>query len=130
MRDFKKLNIWNEAIEIVGYTYELIQYIPEKEKFGLIAQIQKSVVSIPSNIAEGCSRHSEIDFKRFLEIALGSAFELETQILILIKVKYIKEDFATSLLLKIQNLQKQINAFISSIKKRVSLISVKQIART
>ncbi len=61
----------------------LAEFLPVAEKYGLRSQICRSAVSIPSNIAEGCSRSSQVDFKRFLEIALGSSFELETQLIII-----------------------------------------------
>jgi len=74
----------------------LAEFLPVEEKYGLRSQICRSAVSIPSNIAEGCSRSSQVDFKRFLEIALGSAFELQTQLIIIeelsiISTKDIKE---------------------------------------
>ena len=83
MRNFRTLNIWQEGIAIVKQVYRLAELLPVEEKYGLRSQICRSVVSIPSNIAEGCSRNSQIDFKRFLEIALGSSFELETQLIII-----------------------------------------------
>jgi len=61
----------------------LAEFLPVAEKYGLRSQICRSAVSIPSNIAESCSRSSQVDFKRFLEIALGSSFELETQLIII-----------------------------------------------
>ncbi len=81
MRDFRTLNIWQGGIAIVKQVYRLAESLPVEEKYGLRSQICRSAVSIPSNIAEGCSRSSQIDFKRFLEIALGSSFELETQLI-------------------------------------------------
>ncbi len=83
MRDFKTLNIWQDGISLVREIYQIIDILPPNEKYGLKSQITRAAISIPSNIAEGCSRKSQKDFYRFLEIALGSAFELETQILIL-----------------------------------------------
>lgn len=82
MRDFRKLNIWRDGIEIVKIIYGLTEGFPSNEKFGLRSQITRAAVSIPSNIAEGSSRKSKKDFGRFLEIALGSAFELETQLVV------------------------------------------------
>tara|TARA_R110000868_G_scaffold71206_1_gene208824 strand:+ start:101 stop:355 length:255 start_codon:yes stop_codon:yes gene_type:complete len=82
MRDFKKLEIWKNGITIVKFVYSLVQKLPNEEKFGLKSQISRAAVSDPSNIAEGCSRNSEVEFKRFLEIALGSLFEVETQLII------------------------------------------------
>ncbi len=75
MRNFRNFKIWEEGIAIVTQVYKLSKSLPSEEKYGLRSQICRSAVSIPSNIAEGCSRNSETDFKRFLEIALGSSFE-------------------------------------------------------
>jgi four helix bundle protein len=82
MKDFKKLEIWQFGFQIANNTFEIIKNFPRSEKWGLALQITKAGVSIPSNIAEGSSRSSEKDYNRFIEIALGSAFELETQLLI------------------------------------------------
>ena len=68
--------IWQKAMNIVVCIYKLTALLPKDETYGLKTQLQRAAVSIPSNIAEGCSRNSEPDFKRFLEIAIGSAFEL------------------------------------------------------
>jgi four helix bundle protein len=78
MRDFRKFEIWNQGMDLSVKVYEIVKQLPKEELYGLRSQITRAVVSIPSNIAEGCSRGSEKDFKRFLEISLGSAFELET----------------------------------------------------
>jgi four helix bundle protein len=90
MRNFKELKIWQKGIEIAldTYklialdTYKLIDTFPKSEKYSLARQASKSAVSIPSNIAEGSSRSSSKDYSRFLEISLGSSFELETQLLL------------------------------------------------
>jgi len=71
MRDFRILNIWKGGIAIVKQVYRLAEFLPVAEKYGSRSQICRSAVSIPSNIAEGCSRSSQLYFKRFLEIALG-----------------------------------------------------------
>ena len=81
MKDFKKLKIWQKGMDIVTETYKLSNSLPRYEKFGLVSQITRAAVSIPTNIAEGSSRSSTNDYKRFLEYALGSAFELETLLL-------------------------------------------------
>lgn len=78
MRDFRKLDIWKNGIELVKQVYQLSNKLPSEEKFGLRSQITRAAVSVPSNIAEGCSRNSEVEFKRFLEISMGSLFEVET----------------------------------------------------
>jgi len=71
MRDFRKLEIWENGIELVKQVYQLSSILPSEEKFGLRSQITRAAVSVPSNIAEGCSRNSEVEFKRFLEISIG-----------------------------------------------------------
>src|ERR1044072_4963295 len=82
MRNFKELKIWQKGFEIAVDTYKLIETFPKSEQFSLVQQATRAAVSIPSNIAEGSSRKSEKDYYRFIEISLGSSFELETQLLI------------------------------------------------
>lgn len=118
MRDFRKLTIWKDSMTIVKFVYEFSNYLPINEKYGLRSQICRASVSIPSNIAEGCSRTSQIEFKRFLEIALGSSFELETQLIIIQDLNLIKGkiiDFDT-LYNQLHTLQKRINSLINKIK--------------
>ena len=79
MRNFREYDIWIDGIQLVNDVYDLVDNFPSNEKFSLSSQITRSAVSIPSNISEGASRNSEKDFARFLEISLGSSFELETQ---------------------------------------------------
>ena len=116
MRDFRKFNIWNEGMDIVVSTYEFAERLPYEEKYGLKSQMCRSAVSIPSNIAEGCSRSGELDFKRFLEISLGSSFELETQYLICRKIGFIDDEILNIKLARFRNFQRQTNNFISKIK--------------
>ncbi len=95
-------------MELVDDVYTFVENFPNSEKYGLISQITRSAVSIPSNIAEGASRNSEKDFARFLEIALGSAFELETQLIIAERRKYIFEGSLVETVKKLSSLQKRI----------------------
>ncbi|WP_452225691.1 four helix bundle protein [Lacinutrix chionoecetis] len=87
------------------------------EKFGLKSLITRAAVSIPSNIAEGCSRNSEIEFKRFLEIAMGSLFEVETQFLIIKELNFIKSEELKSIFELIETQGKMMNGLINTIKK-------------
>jgi len=82
MHNFKELKVWKAGIEICKTIFVLTRSFPGEEKFGLISQMTRSAVSIPSNIAEGCGRKSNKELHQFLNIALGSSFELETQIII------------------------------------------------
>ncbi|TMM29024.1 four helix bundle protein [Polaribacter aestuariivivens] len=116
MRDFRKLKIWEQGIVIVKEIYKISQKLPSDEKFGLKSQITRAAVSVPSNIAEGSSRNSEVEFKRFLEIAMGSLFELETQLIIIEQLNLIKSEDLKSIFELIATEGKMINGLISTIK--------------
>lgn len=116
MRNFRNLNIWLNGIQLVKKIDESTKSLPDSEKFGLKTQLQRAAVSIPSNIAEGYSRNSEIEFKRFLEIAIGSIFELETQMIICFELEYFDQNQLDKMLEEINLLQKQINSLISKIR--------------
>lgn len=111
MRNFRELEVWKEAMEIVKKVYTITNIFPANEKFGLVSQMNRSAVSIASNIAEGCSRKSIVDFARFLEIAIGSSFELETQILIAKDLNFTSIEIADNLITKLNTLQKRLNSF-------------------
>lgn len=82
MRNFKQLLIWQKGFQIAVNSIKAVSTFPKEEKYGLSSRITRAAVSIPANIAEGSSRSSMKDYNRFLEISLGSTFELETQLLI------------------------------------------------
>ncbi len=79
MFNFEKLDVWHKSIALADTVYSLTKSFPPDERFGLTNQMRRAAVSISSNIAEGCSRNSKTDFKRFIEIATGSVFELVSQ---------------------------------------------------
>ena len=89
-RDFRKYSVWQEAADYATFVYEVTGQMPWFEKKGLCDQLQRAVVSISSNIAEGAARPSDADFAHFLDFALGSAFEVETQLRIAKNVGYIR----------------------------------------
>ena len=97
--------------------YCTTKQFPREEIYGLSSQIRRAVVSISSNIAEGCSRASHKEFRHYLEIALGSAFEVETQIILSTQLGMISESEQSDCLKSIHALQKSINAFIKSTKQ-------------
>jgi len=118
MRNFRELMIWQKAMKIVVHVYEFTTLLPKDETYGLKIQLQRAAVSIPSNIAEGCSRNSETDFKRFLEIAIGSAYELETQLTITENINLISKTKVEPILQLLSEEQKMLNSFISSVRER------------
>ena len=111
MRNFREYDVWIDAMKMVNVIYDLANDFPKNERFVLVSQITRSAVSIPSNIAEGASRNSEKDFGRFLEISLGSAYELETQLRIAEGRNYIKKKNSVEIVEEIISLQKRISAF-------------------
>jgi four helix bundle protein len=113
MKDFRQLEIWKKGMTIAKLVYSLTSKLPQKEQYGLVSQMNRCSVSIPSNIAEGCSRNSDIELKRFIEIAMGSAFELETQLLL---TKEIYQTVDEALFAELNQLQKMMNAYHSKLK--------------
>ena len=90
--DYKELQVWQKAMDLVVEIYKISKLLPKEEVYGISDQLRRSAVSIPSNIAEGQSRNSAKEFIQFLSIARGSLAELETQLLICIKVNMLSED--------------------------------------
>ena len=89
MHKVEDLKIWQKSIELTKAVYLLVAKLPEEEKFGLIAQLKRSAVSLASNIAEGAGRNSQKEFKHFLSVANGSAYELQPQLILLIELNAI-----------------------------------------
>lgn len=108
MNYFKELKVWQKAIELVTETYLKSKDFPKEEIYGLTSQIRRSAVSIPSNIAEGCGRKTSKDFSNFLGIALGSAFEFETQLIICKNLEFISEGDFKSLESEVNHIQNMI----------------------
>ena len=106
----KELEVWKLSMGLVKDIYVLISDFPEKERYILESQICRSAISIPSNIAEGCARGSDKDTLKFLDIALGSSAELETQLLIAKSLDYCSPDTVLQVLDKV-------NALIYGLKK-------------
>ncbi len=115
MRNFKELKIWQKGFEIAVDTYKLVDSFPKSEKYALAQQITRAASSISSNIAEGSSRRSEKDYYRFIEISLGSSFELETQLLIAKAVNFGDAEKINNTLNKIDEEQKMLIAFANKL---------------
>ncbi len=117
MHNYKELKIWQKGRLIVKEIYSITNLFPKEEQFGLISQMRRAVISIPSNIAEGAGRGSNKEFSRFLDISNGSAFELEAQLFLSYDLKYISKKIFYDKLEKVQEIQKMIYHFKNSITK-------------
>lgn len=113
----KNLDAWQKAMDMAELIYKVTESLPKEEQFGLISQMRRSVVSIPSNIAEGATRQSNKEYIQFLYISLGSASELETQILLCNRLGFMPNDQANKLIPKIENIIKVISGLIRYRKK-------------
>jgi four helix bundle protein len=114
MRNFREYDIWKDGMSLVKDVYVILKVFPKIEQFVLVQQMMRCAISIPSNIAEGSAKESQKDFARFLEIALASSYELETQLILSSDLKYV-DDISTTLS-KLRNLQMRIAGFIKKLK--------------
>jgi len=119
MHNIKKLKIWNDSIDLCVDVYKALANMPNDEKYGLSSQIKRSAVSISSNIAEGAGREREKEFYYFLNIAHGSSYELQTQLILCEKLNFISEEINKPLLDKLNDVQKMIYVFKDNINKRI-----------
>ena len=118
MHHFKELNVWQKSIQLATDIYDLTGNYPNHETYGLTSQLRRCTISISSNIAEGAGRFSKKEFRYFLNIAYGSSFELETQLIISKNLKYLDEDSFESLNNEITDIQKMLYKLIKSIKQK------------
>ncbi len=106
MHKYQDLKLWQKGIDLVVSVYEATAEFPKEEKYGLISQMRRSAVSIPSNIAEGAGRNSDKEFCHFLSIANGSCYELETQILVAARLKLVSDEICGKLCFELNEIQK------------------------
>lgn len=116
MHEYRKLKVWNDSIQLVTEIYLVTKNFPDNEKYGLVSQINRCAISIPSNIAEGAGRNSNGEFKQFLGIANGSCYELETQLLIAKNLGYINTEILDRLLERTEVIEKMIYNLIKSLR--------------
>ncbi|MBC8196763.1 MAG: four helix bundle protein [Candidatus Marinimicrobia bacterium] len=114
MSDYKDLNVWKISIDFVENIYKIANNFPKEEVFGLSSQLKKAVISIPSNIAEGANRNTNKEFVQFLYIALGSASEVETQLIIAKRLNFV--NVIDDELENIMKIRKMLNALIRAMK--------------
>lgn len=115
-RNFRNYKVWQDAVTYATRVYKVTSEMPWFEKKGLCDQLQRAVVSISSNIAEGCAKPSDAEFAKFLDTALGSAYEVETQLLIAKNVDYITEELYNELFNLDSEIEKQIVGLIRTLR--------------
>ena len=110
MHNFRNLQIWKDAMDLAQAVYEITEALPKMETYGLISQMTRAAVSVPSNIAEGSGR-TDKDFSHFLQIALGSLYELNTQIMLSERIGYLTTEQSLALQGRADRLQMMITGF-------------------
>src|SRR4051812_11035745 len=118
-QSYKQLNVWKKSIDLVEDFYTATDSFPRHELFGIVSQMRRAAVSIPSNIAEGQAHHSHRDFIRFLRQSRGSLAELETQLIIAVRRQYITNEYGRALFRKADEIDKMLSGLISSLQTKL-----------
>ena len=116
-RNYRQYPVWQMAVDYATKVYKITAEMPWFEKKGLCDQLQRAAVSISSNIAEGCAKPSDLEFAKFLDTALGSSYEVETQLTIAKNVGYITDDIFTELKDDVQSIERQLTGFVRSVRR-------------
>ena len=119
MHDYKQLKVWSKSIDLVVDIYKATSEFPKEEKYGLISQMRRCAVSVPSNIAEGAGRNSDKEFCHFLSVAHGSFYELETQLIVSQRLELIDKTISDELCAKINEVQKMSYNLQSKLKAEI-----------
>lgn len=117
-RNYRDLVVWQDSIQLAKVIYEITEKFPKHETYGLVSQLHRAIVSVPSNIAEGQARKAPGDFRRFLHIALGSLAEVDTQLILAQEFGYLDEEAVDGIYDQIQVLRKRLYALINSLPNR------------
>ena len=120
IKDFKDLVVWQRAMDLVAEVYQVVKKLPKEELYALSDQIRRAVISIPSNIVEGYGRNSSKEFSHFISIAKGSKSELETQLLLCVKIDYLKESDIQNMMYLID----QVGKMLYSLQKKTNCKSM------
>jgi four helix bundle protein len=116
MKDFRDLKIWDRSHRFTLAVYRLTRQFPKEETYGLTSQMRRSASSIATNIAEGCGRNTDADFSRFLVISMGSASELEYQLILAHDLEYLSLDEYETALSELTQIKRMLNSFIQKLK--------------
>src|SRR5271157_5376596 len=115
-KSYQDLLAWQKAMDLVAEVYRITRSFPKEEAYGLVSQLRRAAVSVPSNIAEGQGRRGAGEFKHFLRLSLGSLMELETQVMIAERLHYLELDSAKTILGDSAELGRVLNGLINSLK--------------
>lgn len=121
IKSYKELIVWQKAISLVSDVYAISKTFPNEEKFGLVNQLNRAVVSIPSNIAEGWGRESSKNYLQFLRISRGSLMEVETLIIISKNLNYINEDCFKKLSEQLEEVSKILQGLIKGVQQKINI---------
>ncbi|MFZ9847186.1 MAG: four helix bundle protein [Flavobacteriales bacterium] len=124
IQSYKDLIVWQKAITVVTDIYAVSKLFPAEEKFGLVSQLNRAVVSIPANIAEGWGRESSKNYLQFLKISRGSIMEVETLLIISHNLKYISIEVFTDLSTKLDEVGRILQGVIKSINEKIKLTTL------
>jgi len=119
----KDLEVWQRSMNLVADIYLLTKTFPKEELYGLVSQMRRAAVSIPSNIAEGRAKKSTRDYIRFINIAYGSAAELETQMLIAKRLDFAVSERGDAILSELSEIGKMLNGLLLGLEKKVSSLT-------
>lgn len=125
MQNYTDLNVWQKSMDLVEEVYTLVKRLPKEEMYALSSQLRRAAVSIPSNIAEGNGRSSRKEYLRFLLISRGSTFEVETQLLICVKVEYLVEEEIERAMTLCSEVKKMLNGLIRNLSNSTENIKEK-----
>jgi four helix bundle protein len=118
MQDFRKLEVWQFAHALTVDVYGMTKHFPRRETFGLSSQMQRSSASIGTNLAEGCGRGGDVDFARFVQMAMGSACELEYQIELSSSLSYIEHDAYTKATGDVQRVKRMLSGLLTKLRSK------------
>lgn len=116
MQDFRKLKVWQRSHALTLAIYKATGSFPRDERFELTAQLRSAAAAIPANIAEGCGRGSDRDFARFLQIALGSASEIENHLILAVDLDYLDSRLGEHLICEVQETKRMLSAFLKKLR--------------
>ena len=117
MKDFKELVVWQRSMQLSAKIYELTKLLPKEETYGLISQLRRAAVSVPSNIAEGYGRETTTEYIRFLRIARGSLYEIDTQLCLCITLQYFTQEESAPCVEIIDEVGKMLNTMLRRLNK-------------